>query len=91
MRYNKGQIVPRFLVRCKSRKTQHLWKFGCDVKVVNKVVTVLSDGCCFTRGVKDYARGGKCKPKIYDQAFFTDVTINGFDKAVEVSTRRLIL
>ena len=76
MNYKKGQIVPRFLIRCKSRKTQHLWTFGSDVKVIGKTVIVLDkNGTCFTRGVKDFIGGKHGKPKRYDCASLEGVDI----------------
>ena len=77
MKYKKGQIVPRFLVKCKHRKTQHLWKFGSNVQVTGKTVTVLDEaGTCFTRSAKDYIGGRHGKPKVYDRASFEGVTLN---------------
>lgn len=44
MEYKKGQIVPRRLVRCKNRRIQHAIKFGEDVKVDGRTITVLGVG-----------------------------------------------
>lgn len=47
MQYKKGQIVPRFLVKCSDRKAQHLVKFGCDVEVYGKTIEAITYGSVF--------------------------------------------
>jgi len=39
----KGDIVPKYLLRG-SRGGQHLARFGCDVEIVGKRVTALTEG-----------------------------------------------
>ncbi len=45
MKYKKGQIVPRYLVKSVEPKSSHLVKFGADVEVYGKTIRMLSDGC----------------------------------------------
>jgi hypothetical protein len=76
MKYKKGQIVPRRLVRCKSRKTQHTIVFGADVDITGRSITALSDGSVliFT---KSHIGGQKKKPKILIRALVNDISIIG--------------
>lgn len=41
----KGQIVPKWLVKSKEKKAQHVVKFGCDVSICrgSKTIEVLSN------------------------------------------------
>lgn len=43
----KGSIVPRYIIKAFEKKSQHLVKFGCDVKIEGNKVTALSDGDMF--------------------------------------------
>ena len=45
MKYKKGQIVPRYLVKSIEPKARHLVKFGADVEVLGRAIRMLSDGC----------------------------------------------
>ena len=40
----KGQIVPKYLCRSIEKKAQHTIKFGCDVEIIGKSITALSEG-----------------------------------------------
>lgn len=74
MIYKKGSIVPRRLVRCKHRKTQHLWKFGCDVEVTGPNVVALSAGVIFN--IERFFTGGKKgKPKVYAHSCMKGVSV----------------
>ena len=44
MKYKKGQIVPRHLVKSVEPKARHLIKFGADVEVIGKKIKILSEG-----------------------------------------------
>lgn len=41
---NKGQIVPKRLIRAVEKKSQHLVKFGCKCEVINNKVIALEPG-----------------------------------------------
>jgi len=58
MFYKKGQIVPRSVVRCKHRKTQHLWVFGADVEIIRRRIRMLSDGSALIR-MRSFVGGHK--------------------------------
>ena len=77
MKYKKGQIIPRNLVRCKSRKTQHLWTFGADVEVTLREITLLSDGVVFYER-KGYAGGRHGKPRRLNFSYIHDIHVNQF-------------
>ena len=40
----KGQIVPRCLVTCGEPKSRHLVKFGADVRIEGRKITLLTPG-----------------------------------------------
>lgn len=75
MLYKKGSIIPRSIVRCKNRKTQYLWKFGADVEVLNKEITILDDGTAIVSN-HSFIGGIKGKPRIYNIALLEDVSVN---------------
>lgn len=66
--YRKGSIIPRRLVRCASRKTQHLWKFGCDVRVEGRKITALRKDGAILRQTSFFIGGRNGKPRRYDRA-----------------------
>ncbi len=76
MKYKKGSIVPRYLIRCRSRKTQHLCKFGADVEVNGRVIKMLSDGSAI-RIDKPYVGGRHGKPRILNVMHINEVSIIG--------------
>lgn len=87
MNYKKGQIVPRRLVRCKNRRTQFLWKFGCDVEVVGKTIKMKGDGgSAIMHSGRFYIGGKKGRPRVYDEALIDGLTIigNGSDCGVPI-------
>ena len=67
MRYKKGSIVPRTLVKCYPRKTAYLLIFGCDVDVKGKTITALNDGSMMIQK-KGFKGGKKGKPRVYCKA-----------------------
>lgn len=77
MKYNKGTIVPRRLVRCRSRKTQHLWTFGADVDVTGREIKMLSDGAAIVCSHKGFVGGKHGKPKIINIAHIHGICIIG--------------
>jgi hypothetical protein len=77
MFYKKGTIVPRSLIRCKNRKTQHLWTFGADVEIQVRKVTMVTDGSCFCRQ-RDFIGGRGGRPRVYDHAELNGVDGHGF-------------
>ncbi|CAL9995021.1 hypothetical protein VPHK469_0184 [Vibrio phage K469] len=44
MIYKKGHIIPRYLIRAREPKSQHLLKFGCDVRVEGQNIYPISSG-----------------------------------------------
>jgi hypothetical protein len=87
MKYKKGQIVPRFLIRCKNRKTQHLWKFGADVEIIGRKIIAKSEGEVIVRE-RCYIGGKKGKPRIYDRATPKGIHIQGVDFAIKAHLTR---
>ena len=77
MFYKKGHIVPRRLIRCKNRKTQHLWKFGADVDVSGRTITALTGGAVFYNS-RSYIGGNNGRPRIYNRSLITGITVMGF-------------
>lgn len=79
MIYKQGSIIPRRIIRCKHRKTQHLWTFGCDVEIINNTVKALTLGQGAMMVLKRNFIGGKRgKPKLYTDALVKDVELIGF-------------
>lgn len=85
--YRKGQIVPRNLIRCKNRKTQHKIVFGCDVKIIGRKINMLSPGNCIVI-TGSYIGGKNGKPRLYMHPLIKDVTIDA--SAVSSSTMVII-
>ncbi len=83
MIYKKGTIVPRRIIRCKHRKTQHLWTFGSDVKIVGRTVTMLSEGIMFCCS-RSHIGGKKGKPRVYNIGSLIDVHLIGFSKEASI-------
>jgi hypothetical protein len=79
MKYKKGQIVPRTLVRCKHRKTQHRVKFGADVEVDGRTIKALSNGSVLIINCS-YIGGKKGKPRLYLNPIIQNINIIGFMK-----------
>ena len=75
MIYKKGSIVPRRLVRCRNRKTQHLWKFGGDVEVIGRNLKLISGEHIIERK-RDFIGGKKGKPRIYDYALMDSLNLD---------------
>lgn len=69
--------MPRFLIRCKNRKTQHLWKFGCDVEISGKNVKKTGTGDCIfvNKNNSGFIGGRKGRPRIYDKALVENVSL----------------
>ena len=72
VKYKKGQIVPRYLVRCKRRKTQHLVKFGSDVEVCGREVRATSGAPLFFID-RHFVGGKNGKPRLYLISHFKDI------------------
>lgn len=81
MIYKKGQIIPRRLVRCKNRKTQHLWRFGSDVEVIGREVRILSYGEGIFTGGGGFIGGKHGKPLIINVARINNVKLMSEDKS----------
>jgi len=74
--YKKGQIIPRRLVRCGNRKTQHLWKFGADVEIKGKTIKMLTEGAAIINS-KLFIGGKKGRPRLYTNALLENIHIIG--------------
>jgi len=84
MFYKKGQIVPRSIIRCKHRKTQHLWTFGADVEIIRKRIWMFSEGSALIR-MRSFVGGHKGKPKIIDNADMNGFSIYANSKSTGIT------
>lgn len=83
MIYKKGSIVPRCLVRCKNRKTQHLIKFGCDVAVNRheRSIVAITDGAAIVCS-RGFIGGKNGTPKIINSMIISNIHFTSFDCVV---------
>lgn len=77
----KGSIVPRYIIKAYEKKSQHLVKFGCDVKIEGNKVTALSEGDMFVIPSDTYCnlrkKKGSQKRKVKGYKLMTSVRIYG--------------
>lgn len=81
----KGSIVPRYIIRAYEKKSQHLLKFGCDVKIEGNKITVLSEGDVFVIPSYQYCnlkkKKGTQKRRVKGYALCTWVRVQGYRRA----------
>lgn len=75
----KGQIVPRWLVKSKEKKAQHVVKFRCDVSICrgSRTIKVLSnEGSIFNIPYVTHVLKNKNK-RIVKGFIISDITVVG--------------
>lgn len=74
--YKKGQIIPRRIVRCKNRETQHRCVFGCDVEIIGRNIIAISSVDIILLNLRPIAKSNR-KNLIYNIPHINNISVYG--------------